>query len=101
MSSSGSARAAVVSCSRPGRTDEVHNGQPSGADTTWMFPPWWRCFPLHHRSTPRVGPGVAIRSVEISVPSTITCVWPAALAASNAPCRDGLPAASTTMASSR
>ena len=30
----GVARAAVVSCSRPGRTCEVHNGQPSGADTT-------------------------------------------------------------------
>ena len=30
----GSARAAVVSCSRPGRTGEVHSGQPSGAETT-------------------------------------------------------------------
>jgi len=38
-SRSGSARAAEVSCSRPGRTGEVHSGQPSGAETTWMFPP--------------------------------------------------------------
>jgi hypothetical protein len=35
----GSARAAVVSCSRPGRTSDIHNGHPSGADTTWMLPP--------------------------------------------------------------
>ena len=33
------ARAQVVSCSRPGRTGEVHSGQPSGAVTTWMFAP--------------------------------------------------------------
>ena len=38
-SRSGSARAALMSCSRPGRTPEVHSGHPSGAETTWMFPP--------------------------------------------------------------
>ena len=32
-------RAQVVSCSRPGRTGEVHNGHPSGAVITWMFAP--------------------------------------------------------------
>ncbi len=52
-------------------------------------------------ATPRVGPGVAIRSVEIRVPSTITWVCPAALAANSAPCSDGFRAASTAMASSR
>lgn len=55
-----------MSCSRPGRTGEVHSGQPSGAHTTWMLPPWFLCFFDHHRSTPGVGPGVAIGSVSIS-----------------------------------
>ena len=63
-----------------------------------MFPPWCLCLPLHHKSTPTVGPGVEIRSVRISVPSTITCEYPATLAANNAPCRD---AASTAIPSSR
>src|SRR6266480_5890791 len=48
-------RSAVVSCSRPGRTGEVHSGQPSGAVITWMFPPWLSCLPDHHKSTPGGG----------------------------------------------
>jgi hypothetical protein len=40
---------------------EVHSGHPSGAVTTWTFPPCWWCLPDHHRSTFRpclaVGPG--------------------------------------------
>jgi hypothetical protein len=30
---------AAVSCSRPRRTSDIRNSQPSGAATTWMFPP--------------------------------------------------------------
>ena len=55
-----------------GAYPEVHNGQPSGAVMTWMFPPWLSCLPDHHRSTPGVGPGVRHRSVSISVPSMLT-----------------------------
>src|SRR3954466_14014918 len=44
LGSSGSAsawaRSAVVSCSRLGRTGEVHSGQPSGAAMTCTLPPW-------------------------------------------------------------
>ena len=73
-------RRAVVSCSRPGRTGEVHNGQPSGAVMTWMFPPWLACLADHHRSTPGVGPGVRHRSVSITVRSARSAAdqlaWP-------------------------
>src|SRR4051812_48168629 len=57
--------------------------------------------PDHHRSTPGVGPGVPTRSVSISIPSMFTWLYPAALAASNAPCRLGARAASTSTPSCR
>lgn len=37
----------VSSCSRPGRTPEVYSGHLSGADRTWMLPPWGLCLPDH------------------------------------------------------
>lgn len=64
-------RSAVMPCSRPGRTWEVQSGQPSGAVTTWIFPPWLAYLPDHHRSTTAVRPGVRQRSVSISVPSML------------------------------
>jgi hypothetical protein len=56
----------------PGRTGEVHSGQPSGAVITWTFPPWLSCLPGHHKPAPGVGPGVRHRPVSISVPSMLT-----------------------------
>src|SRR5699024_10990646 len=54
----------VSSCSRPGRTPEVHSGHLSGADRTWMLPPWGLCLPDHPLpqaggalGRPRWGPG--------------------------------------------
>jgi hypothetical protein len=73
-----------MSGSRPGRMLEVHSGHPFGAETAWTGGHCDGCLPLHHKSTPRVEPGVEIGSVWISVPSTIACEWPAALAASRA-----------------
>src|SRR3954447_12947263 len=101
-SASAWARSAVVSCSRPGRTPEVHSDQPSGAAMICTLPPWVACLPDHHRSTRRsgrsaraVGPGARQRSVRISVPFTVTCGWPAARAASSAPRNPGATAAAT------
>ena len=54
------------------------------------------------RPSPRaVGPGTRTRSVRISVPSTVTCGWPAARAASSAPRNPGAAAARASMPSCR
>ena len=33
-------RAAVMSCTEPGSASETHSGNPPGAITAWMLPPW-------------------------------------------------------------
>src|SRR5215472_6367567 len=68
-------RAAVRSCIEPGSTGETHSGNPPGASTALMLPPWACAFPEYHRSmtspfTLRVGS--LHRSHAITVPSRIT-----------------------------
>src|SRR5262249_25528709 len=43
-------RAAVMSCTEPGSTSETHSGNPLGAMTAWMLPPWACALPEYHRS---------------------------------------------------
>src|SRR5215467_7136872 len=43
-------RAAVMSCTEPGSAGETHSGNPSGASTAWMLPPWVWALPEYHRS---------------------------------------------------
>ena len=38
------------SCTEPGSTSETHIGNPSGASTAWMLPPWAWALPEYHRS---------------------------------------------------
>jgi hypothetical protein len=41
-------RAAVMSCTEPGSASEIHSGNPSGAMTAWMLPPWaWALLEYH------------------------------------------------------
>jgi hypothetical protein len=48
---------------------------------TWTLPPWCRCFPDHQRSA-LLEPGLATRSVRMTVPSRLRWVYPAAVARS-------------------
>ena len=54
MVRAGKARAAVRSCTEPGSTGETHSGNPSGASTAWMLPPWVRALPEYHKSMTRL-----------------------------------------------
>ena len=38
------------SCTEPGSTSETHSGNPSGAVTARMLPPWACALPGYHRS---------------------------------------------------
>jgi hypothetical protein len=77
-------RAAVRSCTEPGSASEIHRGNPSGASTAWMLPPWVCALPEYHRSmtspfTLRVGS--MHRSPGMIFLSRLTCesprLWPA------------------------
>ena len=37
-------------CTEPGSTSETHSGNPSGAMTAWMLPPWVWALPEYHTS---------------------------------------------------
>jgi hypothetical protein len=43
-------RAAVMSCTEPGSASEIHSGNPSGASTARILPPWRWALPEYHRS---------------------------------------------------
>lgn len=67
-------RAQVTSCSRPGRTGDVHNGHPfrCGHD---LDVPAEVVMPDHHRSTFAVGPAAFELWFRIGVPSMLTWEW--------------------------
>ncbi len=69
------------------------HGRPSASVTTRTRPPWWRCFPEHHRSP---GPVRSwIRSVSTRVPSSSRCSVPLLTAAVMTSGRSGAWAAGT------
>ena len=45
-------RAAVMSCTDPGSAGETHSGNPFGASTAWMLPPWVWALPEYQTRQP-------------------------------------------------